>query len=132
MTVTRRQFIAASAATVVSASAIGADGHSNHGQLVHNVYFWLKNPDSKADRSALIAGLKTLKQIPSVKTLHIGLPANTEKRDVVDNSFSVSELMYFDDVAGQDAYQVHPIHNEFVEKYSHLWEKVIVHDSIVM
>ena len=134
MALTRRQFIAATAATaaVASTSAIGTNMHSSTNQLVHNVYFWLKNPDSKKDRDMLIAGLKTLRDIPEVKTLHIGLPANTEKRDVVDNSFSVSELMFFDDVEGQNAYQVHPIHHAFVEKYSHLWDKVVVHDSIVL
>ncbi len=135
MAITRRNFMkasAAAAATVASTSAMGATKDANNGQLVHNVYFWLKNPGSKPDRDALIAGLKTLREIPSVKALHIGLPANTEKRDVVDNSFSVSELMYFDDIEGQNAYQVHPIHNEFVEKYAHLWEKVRVHDSIVV
>jgi hypothetical protein len=135
MAVTRRQFMAASvasAATLASTQAMGADMHASTGKLVHNVYFWLKNPDSKADRDALVAGLNTLKTIPSVKELHIGLPANTEKRDVVDNSFSVSELMYFDSVEGQNAYQVHPVHNAFVEKFAHLWEKVVVHDSIVL
>ena len=58
------------------------------------------------------------------------MPASTEKRDVVDNSYSASELIFFDDVAGQDAYQVHPIHEKFVEQCSHLWQKVIVYDSI--
>lgn len=134
MAITRRQFMAASVATaaVASTSAVGAQMHSSTGQLVHNVYFWLKNPNSKKDRDMLISGLKTLKDIPEVKMLHIGLPANTEKRDVVDNSFNVSELMFFDDVEGQNTYQVHPIHNAFVDKYSHLWDKVVVHDSFVV
>lgn len=120
------------ATAVASTSAIAAHTHSSTGQLVHNVYFWLKNPNSKNDRDMLISGLKTLKDIPEVKMLHIGLPANTEKRDVVDNSFSVSELMFFDDVKGQNAYQAHPIHLAFVDKYSHLWDKVVVHDSFVV
>ena len=36
----------------------------------------------------------------------------------------------FDDVEGQNAYQVHPIHQKFVEDCSHLWRKVTVFDSI--
>ncbi len=99
-------------------------------QLTHHVFFWLKNRDSKEDLSKLIEGLKTLQQIPSVRKLHIGIPASTEKREVVDASYSASELMFFDDVAGQDIYQVHPIHKRFVENCSHLWEKVIVYDTI--
>jgi hypothetical protein len=38
--------------------------------------------------------------------------------------------MFFDDVAGQNIYQDHPIHKKFVDQCSHLWEKVIVYDSI--
>lgn len=98
--------------------------------LVHVAYFWLKKPDSIADRDALIAGLRTLAEVPAVKALHIGVPASTEKRDVVDNSFQVSEVMLFDSVEGQNAYQAHPIHERFVEECSHLWERVLVHDSI--
>ena len=98
--------------------------------LTHHVFFWLKNPSSKEDLNKLIEGLRTLEKIETVKSIHIGVPASTEKRDVVDNSYHASELLFFDDVAGQDAYQVHPIHKKFVENYSPLWEKVIVYDSI--
>jgi len=128
----RRKFIAASIASLASASVLSGEMKTQQNRLVHNVYFWLNNPHSDEDRQALINGLKTLKRIPSVKSLHIGLPANTENRDVVDNSFSVSEIMYFDDVAGQNEYQAHPIHKAFVEKHAKLWKKVVVHDSILV
>lgn len=98
--------------------------------LTHHVFFWLNNPESKEDQAKLIEGLKTLRKIETIRQLHIGIPASTEKRDVVDNSYSVSELMFFDDVAGQNVYQSHPIHQEFVKNYSHLWAKVIVYDSV--
>jgi len=29
-------------------------------QLIHTAYFWLKNPDSTADRDQLIAGVQPL------------------------------------------------------------------------
>ena len=124
--------MAASAATLATAGTTAAGLEQGSGQVVHTVYFWLKNPDSMADRDALIAGLKTLKQVPTVKSLHVGVPANTEKRDVVDNSFHVFELMFFDDLAGQSSYQQHPIHLAFVEQCSHLWDKVVVHDSLTV
>jgi hypothetical protein len=98
--------------------------------LAHHVFFWLKNSDSKEDLKTLIDGLKTLEKIPSVRGLHIGVPASTEKRDVIDASYSASELIFFDDVSGQDAYQVHPIHEKFVENCSRLWKKVVVYDSM--
>lgn len=99
-------------------------------KLVHHVYFWLKKPDSKEDLAALLAGIRTLGEIETVRGIHVGVPAGTAKRDVVESTYSASELLYFDDVEGQAAYQVHPIHMAFVEKCSHLWEKVMVFDSV--
>lgn len=98
--------------------------------IIHHVFFWLKEPGT-ATQQKLMEGLQTLKAIPQVKKLLIGKPASTEQRAVVDNSFHVSELMYFDSVKDQDAYQVHPIHKAFVENYESLWEKVIVYDMVV-
>lgn len=98
--------------------------------LLHHVFFWLNNPGSAADKQQLIEGLKTLAAIPTVRKLHIGVLASTEKRDVVDTSWDVSELMFFDDAAGQKVYQDHPIHQAFVKNYAHLWKKVLVYDAI--
>ena len=98
------------------------------GQIIHHVFFWLNNPDSESDKQQLMEGLNTLGSIEEVNVLLVGTPASTIKREVVDNSFDVSELMIFDSVEAQDAYQVHPIHTEFVENYSHLWERVVVYD----
>jgi len=95
---------------------------------VHHVFFWLKNPNSKEDRDQLIAGVKTLSGIPTVREIHVGIAASTEKRDVVDNSWGVSELLFFNDLEGQAMYQTHPIHLEFIKNHSHLWDKVIVYD----
>jgi hypothetical protein len=101
-------------------------------ELTHQVFFWLKNPDSIEDRDKLVEGLNGLRRIESIRALQIGVPASTEKRDVVDNSYQVSETMLFDDVEGQNIYQVHPLHQQFVEQYSHLWAKVVVYDSIAL
>ncbi|WP_423606639.1 Dabb family protein [Sphingomonas sp. MS122] len=98
--------------------------------LVHHVLFWLNNPGSAEDREQLITGLRTLAGIDVIRGLHIGVPASTEKRDVVDGSYDVSELMFFDSLADQKTYQDHPIHQAFVAKYSHLWRKVIVYDTL--
>jgi hypothetical protein len=74
--------------------------------------------------------LKTLAAIPTIRKIHVGVLASTEKREVVDTSWSVSELMFFDDEAGQKIYQDHPIHQDFIKNCSHLWEKVVVYDAI--
>jgi hypothetical protein len=132
MNTTRRTFLAA-AATVTAAGTANAGASaavSNYPKLVHHVFFWLKNPDSKEDLAKLLAGLRTLAKIESVRGVHFGVPASTEKRDVVDNSYSASEILFFDDTAGQKTYQDHPIHKQFVADCSHLWEKVVVYDAI--
>ena len=97
--------------------------------LIHHVFFWLNNPESEADKNALIAGLNTLRAIPTIQRMHVGVLASTEKRDVVDTSWDVSEIMFFNDAAGQKVYQDHPIHMEFVKNCAHLWKKVLVYDA---
>lgn len=128
MSVNRRDAMTAVAlggAAMVSGSASAAPAT---GTIVHHVFFWLKNPDSAADRDALIAGLRGLARIEVIRDLQIGVPASTEQRDVVDSSFQVSELMVFDNVVDQKAYQDHPLHKDFVAKCEHLWRKVVVYD----
>jgi hypothetical protein len=98
--------------------------------VIHHVFFWLKNPGSIADRDQLIAGVKTLAAIETVHNLHVGIVASTEKRDVVENTWDVSELMFFSDLAGQAIYQNHLLHQDFIKNCSHLWEKVVVYDAV--
>jgi hypothetical protein len=135
MTTTRRDFLTASAVTgaaLASAGTMAAPATASNimPKLLHHVFFWLKNPDSAADRAKLIAGVKSLAKIETVRSIHVGVPASTEKREVVDNSYHVSELLGFDDVAGQDAYQIHPLHKKFVDEHEHLWSKVVVYDAL--
>jgi hypothetical protein len=126
---TRKIFI--SAATLIGVSGImGFAIRPKKKALLHHVFFWLKNPESETDKQQLISGLKTLKAIPTIRQIHVGVLASTEKREVVDTSWDVSELLFFDDEAGQKIYQDHTIHQDFVKKCSHLWEKVVVYDSL--
>ena len=98
-------------------------------QVVHHVFFWLKNKDSEEDKQALIAGIRKLGKIEQVQNLHVGLPADTEQRGVVDGSFSVTEMLIFENEEDEAIYQAHPKHKEFVANCEHLWEKVLVYDS---
>lgn len=129
MSHTRRKFLA-----LVSFLSLGfvanAANKKKKPQLVHHVFFWLKNPESTADRDRLIEGIKRLGSIKQVRELHVGVPADTEKRDVVDGSYSVSELLFFDSVEDQKIYQDHAVHQKFIQDHSILWSKVVVYDSI--
>lgn len=129
---TRRNFLAATGILggSVAASAMPLNKKQNKKQVVHHVFFWLKNPNSKEDLDKLLAGLQTLKKIETVRAIHIGVTAKTEERSVVDATFSASELLFFDDLAGQKTYQDHPVHLEFIKNCSALWDKVIVYNSI--
>lgn len=98
------------------------------GQFLHHVYFWLKQPDNASHVDSLIQGLRTLTSIKYISDYHIGLPAGTP-REVVDNTYSVSWLLVFDDAISQDEYQVDSLHLEFVKNYSHLWDSVKVYDT---
>jgi|SRR4051812_13662178 hypothetical protein len=130
-TSSRRKFIATAAVLGTGAAASGMPAEPiQKKQLVHHVFFWLKNPDSVADRDKLVEGVKTLAKIETIRKLHVGVLASTEKRDVVDTSWAVSELMFFDDLDGQAVYQSHPLHQAFIKNYSHLWSKVVVYDAM--
>ena len=129
MSSSRRTFIVA-AATLAATNAGASAAVNVYPKLVHHVFFWLKNPDSKEDLARLLEGLRTLAKIETVRGAHFGVPASTEKRDVVDNSFSASEILFFDDLAGQKSYQDHPIHKKFIADCSHLWERVVVYDAL--
>ncbi len=130
----RRKFLSTAAALTAGTAMAGipVESYANKRGIAHQVYFWLKKPDSEEDKKKLIEGLNTLKKIETVREMQIGVVAATEKRSVIDDTWNVSELIYFDDLAGQAAYQVHPLHEAFVKNYSELWSKVVVYDSAMI
>ena len=128
---TRRTIIggAAGAAGVAAAGTALAQAPALPGRVfVHHVYFWLKAPGDPEAREALVAGLRRLTAAPDILWSHIGLPAESE-RGVVDDSYSVSWLVFLADRAAEERYQVDPIHLKFVEDCSPLWERVVVYDT---
>ena len=97
--------------------------------FLHHVFFTLKNPNNAAERQQLIDGLNTLRSVQTIKLIHIGQPAATD-RDVIDRLYSISWLLIFENLADEEVYQVHPLHLKFVENCKHLWSKVVVYDSV--
>ena len=132
----RRSFIKKAAASVALAGMVPMAQTASAGEvkmtgaLIHHVFFWLKEPKNEAHKKQLVKALNDLLKVETIRISHIGFPAGTESRDVVDQSYSVSYMVIFDNQAGQDAYQVHPLHVKFVEENSHLWNKVVVYDSV--
>ena len=98
--------------------------------ITHAVFFWLKNPDSQEDRETLIEGVRALAAIEVVRSLVVGVPAATEERGVVENSYGVSEILTFDNEADERIYQDHPLHQRFIADHEHLWNRVTVYDVV--
>jgi hypothetical protein len=97
--------------------------------LVHSVFFWSKPGLSADDESAWLAGLESLRKVPTVSSLYIGRPAKTPARGVTEKSFTFALTIVFKDIAAHDEYQTHPIHLEFVNTCQKYWNRVQVYDS---
>jgi hypothetical protein len=97
--------------------------------LFHHVLFWLKPETTEEQKAAFKKALETLVKVETVKTLHVGEPAPIS-RAVVDTTYTFSLVISFEDLAGHDVYQVHPIHKQFLEEFRVYFDKVIIYDSI--
>ncbi len=96
--------------------------------LSHIVIFWLKDELTTDQRAAFRSGLETLKGIEAACGLHVGAPAATGDRPVIDTSYSFAVTVLFDSVADHDTYQVHPLHLAFLKQFSAYWSRVAVYD----
>ena len=104
------------------------DGDEDPG-LIHVVHFWLTDGLTEAEKKDFLKGVWSLEAIPTVKRMFVGPAASTPSRGVVNNSFDYSLIVYFDDVAGHDVYQEHPIHLKFVAEHEAKFKTVQVKDS---
>jgi hypothetical protein len=96
--------------------------------LTHHVLFWLKPETTEEQKKSFRAGLDGLEKIETVKSIHVGTPAPIS-RAVVDTTYTFSLVIAFEDLAGHDVYQVHPIHKTFLENFRDLFEKVVIYDA---
>jgi hypothetical protein len=94
----------------------------------HIVIFWT-NPAYPAAADELLAGAnQLLKDIPGVVQCYAGKMVPSP-RPVVEQSYQLALTLIFQDKPAMDAYQVHPRHVEFVEKYvKRLVKKAVVYD----
>ncbi len=97
--------------------------------MAHTVYFWLQDGLSDQELESFEAGVRSLEASPTVRKLFLGGPAATPSRGVVDNSFDYNLVLWFDDVAGHDAYQISPVHLKFVEDHEDKFKEVRVFDT---
>ncbi len=99
--------------------------------FIHSVYFWLKENLSEAERADFVRGAQSLLGVDTIVRGHIGVPAAT-RRAVIDSSYDFALVFEFADQAGQDTYQEHPIHLQFVADCAVYWTRVQVYDSVAL
>lgn len=99
--------------------------------LIHTVYFYMKEAVTEEEKKQFEKGLVKLGTVPGIISYYWGPPAKTPKRDVIDDSYAYAINVHFKSLTEQDAYQVHPDHLEFIERYKDLWADVKVYDNIV-
>ena len=100
-------------------------------EITHYVLFWLKKDLTEQEIAEFTGFFELLKTIPTLKSLKYGRAANTNQRDVVDNSFTYNLICTFKNHEDCSVYETHPIHLDAINQYNHFWEKVVVHDSCV-
>ena len=97
--------------------------------MFSHVVVFFTDPKKPEAADALVDGAeKYLRPIQGVLSFHVGRMVKSH-RDVVDQSYQVALNLQFEDKAAQDAYQLHPLHIEFVEKaFKPNCTRVIVYD----
>ncbi|OJZ10913.1 MAG: stress protein [Sphingobacterium sp. 40-24] len=100
--------------------------------IVHVVNFWLKKELSEKEKKNFVGFFEELRKIDVIKTLNYGVPAQTNPRPVVDNSFDYTLIVTFKNLKDITIYETHPIHLKAIEKYQHLWTKVMVKDTSII
>lgn len=98
-------------------------------KIEHLVFFWLKNPESNADRHAFEESLKKLlKTTIYARTHDLGKPAPIN-RPVIDTSYTYLLKITFDNLEQHDNYQSDPAHRLFISESKHLWKEVLIYDA---
>lgn len=95
--------------------------------FTHCVLFWLKDGMSADDKALFDKKVRALTKISSVQFGTVGTPASTD-RPVIDRSYHYGLMTVFKDMAGHDAYQVDPIHDDFRDSCAKFFAKVQVYD----
>ncbi|MCE9531191.1 MAG: Dabb family protein [Planctomycetes bacterium] len=100
-------------------------------QLMHNVFFSLKDKSSDAVRQLLAACKKYLTVQAGIVSFAAGARDPGLNREVNDQDWDVGLHVLFTDRAAHDAYQDDATHHKFVDEMKPNWAKVRVFDSMV-
>jgi len=97
--------------------------------LIHTVFFTLIDGTTDEDKTAFIKQVEGLGRIETVDSMHVGTPAATPDRPVIQKNYDVGLTVLFKCMEDHDVYQVHQVHNDFIDKNKHLWANVVIYDA---
>jgi len=100
-------------------------------QIVHNVFFALKDKSPAANKKMVDACKQYLSKDPGTVYLAAGAVVEELDRPVNDRDFDVALHLVFKDKAAHDRYQTADRHLRFIEENKDSWQKVRVFDSKV-
>jgi hypothetical protein len=131
MTKDRRSFLKESS-VMMAAGMVSARGASApDAPFVHHVLFWLKDKEDRESYGRLVAALKQLRKVKTVRFLHVGTPSISDiafEASATDASYTVSYL--FDSMADKEHYLGHPLHTKFVKDFGPILSKAMIYDSL--
>lgn len=99
--------------------------------LIHSVFVWLKADMPAELRASFVEDTKALGKIESVSDIFVGPHAETGERSIVDHSYDIAIIVQYKDLGGHDAYQIDPIHQDYLAKYRAYFEKLQIYDNLV-
>ena len=97
--------------------------------LVHTVLFWLKDDLTENQKATFFNKLEKLKGIECASTVYIGTPSTTPDRPVIDTSYDACLTVLLESLKAHDAYQIDPLHTDFLNTCKPLWEQVKIYDA---
>ena len=98
--------------------------------LVHSVFFWLRDDIDEQMRARFRKGLESLRGIAAVREMYVGVPADSPARPVLVTDYDFALTVIMQDMAGHDAYQIDPLHRQFLKDFSGYWDRVQIYDAV--
>jgi Stress responsive A/B Barrel Domain len=136
MTKDRRSFLKESSMVMAAGGFNTRQGSAPDAPFVHHVLFWLKDKGNKEFYGRLVAALKQLRKVDTVRFLHVGAPSISDiefEARATDATYTVSYLALFDSKDDKEHYLRHPLHTKFVEDFgpsTGILTKVVIYDSL--
>jgi Stress responsive A/B Barrel Domain len=97
---TRRKFLASASLLSLAPGIEAFPMKKDKPIVIHHVFFWLKNPDSKEDLAKLIAGVKSLSKIDTVEGQKVYQDHPIHQKFIADCSALWDKVVVYDTING--------------------------------